>query len=158
MSVEGLEGRILDRIQADFPIESRPFRALAAELGCTEDDVLSGIQELVRTGLVRRLGPVFDLKRLGHTSTLCAARAAPQAVEAVADFISSFDEVTHNYERDHAFNIWFTLIAPSHERIDAILETIRAREGVEQVLSLPASRTFKIKVRFPSRGSEGGGQ
>jgi DNA-binding Lrp family transcriptional regulator len=154
MTLDDADRRILDEVQRDFPLESRPFAALAERIGSTEGEVLDRIRRLTRDGIIREVGPVFDLKRLGHTSTLCAAQAAPDCIENVAGFINAFPEVTHNYLRDHAFNIWFTLIAASPDRIDAILERIRIVPGVLNVMSLPAQRTFKIDVFF--RTSKGG--
>lgn len=143
-----LDERLIDRIQRDFPIEPRPFAALANELGADEQDVIARVKALHENGLVRQIGPVFDLKRLGYVSTLCAAKVVGGAVDAVANKINAFPEVTHNYLRDAAFNMWFTIVAPSEDRIEAILAEIRVRAGVEDVISLPADRTFKINVHF----------
>ena len=126
----------------------RPYAALAEQLGCTEDDVLERVARLKKDCVIRELGPVFDLKRLGYFSTLCSAKTAPEAVQRVADFISGYDEVTHNYLRNRAYNIWFTLIVRSEERIEEILDEIRAQEGVDDAESLPATKTYKIKVHF----------
>jgi len=153
MTLDDADRKILDGAQRDFPLESRPFAALAERIGSTEEEVLDRIRRLTRDGIIREVGPVFDLNRLGHTSTLCAAQAAPDCVENVAGFINAFPEVTHNYLRDHAFNIWFTLIASSPKRIDTILDRIRIVPGVLNVMSLPVQRTFKIDVFFrTSRG------
>ena len=150
MNGDGLDRRILELVQAEFPLESRPFKTLAERAGSTEEEVLARIRQLHEIGVVRQLGPVFDLRRLGYTSTLCALRVLPEHVESMAAFVNTFDEVTHNYLRDHEFNLWFTLIAPSEERIEAILDSIRAQEDVREVVSLPAERTFKINVHFPA--------
>ncbi len=152
MTLDSLDRQLLERIQRAFPVEPRPFRALADQVGSTEADVLTRVQRLQDQGIIRQIGPVFDLKRLDHISTLCAAKVAPGEVEAVAAVINQFTEVTHNYLREHAYNLWFTVIAPSGERIEAILQTIRGATGVEDVVSLPAERTFKIDVRFDTTG------
>lgn len=152
MTLDDLDRELLERVQAAFPIEARPFQALAEQVGSTEEDVLARIQRLQSQGVIRQLGPVFDLKRLDHISTLCVARVAPEHVEAVAALVNGFSEVTHNYLREHVYNLWFTVIAPSEERIEAILQIIRAADGVEDVVSLPAERTFKIDVRFATAG------
>ena len=152
--MDGLDRRILELVQAEFPLESRPFKALAEQTGSTEEEVLARIRRLHEEGVVRQLGPVFDLRRLGYTSTLCALKVIPECVEAMAAFVNTFDEVTHNYLRDHEFNLWFTLIAPSEERIETILDRVRAQEGVEEAVSLPAKRTFKINVHFATAEGE----
>ena len=148
MNLDDLDRALLDRIQRNFPIEPRPFEALARELGTDEATIMNQVRQLQSGGVVRQIGPVFDLHRLGYTSTLCAAKISADAIDNVASHINADPEVTHNYLRDAEFNIWFTLVAPSQERIDEILEEIRKLAGVEDVISLPADRTFKINVHF----------
>ena len=147
-AMDDIDRRLLEIIQARFPLEARPFRALGLQVGLTEAETLARVSAMQEAGLIRRLGPVFDIERLGYTSTLCAAKVAPESVEAVAARINAYPEVTHNYLRTHAFNIWFTLIAPTPERIETILAEVRACAGVAEVLSLPADRRFKLDVRF----------
>lgn len=150
--MDALDSRIIDKIQSDFPIEACPFLAIARDSGVDETEVIARIARLQAAGTIREIGPVFDLKKLGYMSTLCAARARAERTEAVAAFINTFDEVTHNYLRDDPLNIWFTLIAPDARRIEAVLDAIRAQDGVEEVLSLPATKLFKIKVQFNTSG------
>jgi len=150
--MDALNSRIIDKIQSDFPLETRPFQSIAEEFEMDEAEIIERIARLQAAGTIREIGPVFDLKKLGYTSTLCAARAKAEYTEAAAAFINTFDEVTHNYLRDDPLNIWFTLIAPDAARIEAILDAIRAQEGVEEVLSLPATKLFKIKVQFNTSG------
>ena len=151
MTLDERDGLLLDIIQREFPVEARPFQGLAERVGGTEQEVLDRVQGLHRQGYIRELGAIFDLKRLGYTSTLCAAQVAPEAVRAVASLINSYPEVTHNYLREHTFNIWFTVIARSMADIDKILHRIRAQMGVAAVLSLPQRRMFKINVHFPTQ-------
>jgi len=153
VNLDDLDRRLLDRIQRDFPIEPRPFETLARELDAEEADVLARVRALHDAGLVRQIGPVFDLHRLGYTSTLCAAKIAPEAVDTAAARINAYPEVTHNYLRDAQFNMWFTLVAPSQNRIDEILKEIRRVGGIDEVLSLPAENTFKINVHFRKTGT-----
>jgi len=148
VNLDDLDRRLLDRIQRDFPIDPRPFEALARELGTDEATVMNQVRQLQSGGVVRQIGPVFDLHRLGYTSTLCAAKISADAIDNVASHINAYPEVTHNYLRDAEFNMWFTLVAPSQERMDEIREEIRKLHGVQDVISLPADRTFKINVHF----------
>ena len=149
-----LDARLIERIQSDFPLESHPYKVLADDLGVTEQRVIERLRALQVAGTIREIGPVFELRRIGFTSTLCAAEVTAECLEAVAAFVSLFTEVTHNYERDHVFNLWFTIIAPSDERIATILDCIRNQDGVTAVYSMPATRTFKIKVHFHTAGDE----
>jgi DNA-binding Lrp family transcriptional regulator len=148
MSLDDLDRKILDRVQSDFPLVSRPFQALAKELGCTEEEILRRIRRMEGEGTIRRIGPIFEIQRLGFTSTLCAAKVSPALIDSVAEYINHFPEVTHNYLRENEYNVWFTLVAPSEERIATILEEIRHRGGVAEVASLPAERTFKINAHL----------
>ena len=154
MSMDNLDRQIIEVVQNEFPIEPRPFQALAERLGTTEQEVLARIAKLQEQRVIREIGPVFELKRLGYISTLCAAKVAAEAAENVAGFLNEFAEVTHNYLRAHEYNIWFTLIASSQERIEEILERVRGHEGVADAVSLPAERTFKIAVNLPAGGSD----
>ena len=154
MTLDDLDRRILDRVQIDFPIEPRPFQVLADALGSSEAEVLSKVRRLQAEGVIREAGAVFDLRKLGYTSTLCAASVAPEHIEAVTELINGYAEVTHNYLRDNPFNVWFTVIARTEEHIGKILDRIRAAEGVAQVISLPSRRMFKIKVHFQTGGGE----
>jgi len=143
-----LDGRILEKIQSSFPIDERPFRVVAEQLGTEEEVVISRIRALQESGIVRRIGPVFDYRFLGYVSTLCAAEVDEGEVEQVTEFVNSFEEVTHNYIREHEFNMWFTLVAASRVRIKEIVDLIAGREGVARIVSLPSEQTFKIKVHF----------
>lgn len=148
MNLDSVDRRILDAIQSGFPLESRPFQVLGESLGLSEEEALRRVREMQSQGVIREVGAVFELRNLGYTSTLCAAEVAPESIGPVAEFINSFPEITHNYLRDHSFNMWFTVIARSPEHIGRILERIRAEQGVSRVISLPQKRLFKIKVHF----------
>ena len=149
MTLDELDRRLLDIVQADFPVVRRPYEELAQRLETTEDDVLARMRRLVDARIIRSIGPVFNLRQLGSVSTLCAARVSRESLDMVAEAINRFDEVTHNYLRDHQFNMWFTLVAPSQEKLDEIFEEIDKTPGIEELISLPAERTFKINVHFP---------
>ena len=139
---------ILNEIQSHFPIEARPYQALGEKLGCSEEEVLQRVQDLKDREVIRRIGANCNSRKLGYTSTLCAAKVPSRLMERFVEVVNSYTGVTHNYRRDHDYNIWFTLIAPSEERIEHILHEIVELTGVEEVISLPAERLFKIQVDF----------
>lgn len=148
MPLDELDRRLLDAIQSEFPVESRPFKSFGERFAIPEDEALDRIQRFQREGTIREISPVFDLKRLGYASTLCSAETDPDRVGEVAEAINAYPEVTHNYLREHAFNIWFTLIAQTSEDLQRILDNIKALPGVKRVISLPSRRMFKIDVHF----------
>ena len=145
---DALDKRILDIIQSDFPLVSRPYEEIARRLDSTEKEVFDRVRKMRESGLVRRIGANYQSSRLGFVSTLCAAKAPPDKLEEFIAFVNAIPGITHNYEREHDYNIWFTLISPSRERTAEILAEIEAKTGVRP-LNLPATRLFKIKVDFP---------
>lgn len=154
MTSDAQDRRLLDVLQEGFPISPQPYAELGERLGLSEADVLDRVKRLHATGRIRGIGPIFDLHRLGYVSTLCAAQVEPERLEEVADRINSFAEVTHNYQRDHAYNLWFTVIAPSQERLESIVTAIRNEPGVIEAASFPSEKTYKIRVRFDLSGGQ----
>lgn len=142
-----LEMDLLDGFQREFPLQPRPYAALAERLGCDEATVLRCLGEFVDRGLVSRVGPVFAPHRAG-ASTLAAMAVPSGRVDEVAALVSSFDEVNHNYERQHRLNLWFVVAAPGAARVRAVLDEIAARTGLE-VLDLPLQEAFHIDLGFP---------
>ena len=146
--LDDIDKAILNRIQSDFPIVSRPYLAVAVELCLTEKQVLERVCRLKEMGIIRRIGGNFVPHKLGYVSTLCAARVPKEKIEHFAEVVNRYPGVTHNYRRDHSFNIWFTFIAPSMEEIDKNLKEISQETGISEILNLPATRVFKIKAQF----------
>jgi DNA-binding Lrp family transcriptional regulator len=142
------DSSILNRIQSDFPITSRPFLAVANELGISEKEVLDRVVRLKANGIIRRIGGNFVPGKLGFVSTLCAARVPADEVDRFAQIVNRYPGVTHNYQRDNKYNVWFTFIAPSMEEIEENLNQIARKSGIEDILNLPATRVFKIRAEF----------
>ena len=146
--LDELDRMILNEIQSNLPIEPRPYQVLAEKLKCSEEEVLRRVQEMKDRDLIRRIGANCNSRKLGYTSTLCAAKVPSHLLERFVEVVNSYAGVTHNYRREHEYNIWFTLIAPSKGEIKRILSEISDLTGVEEVISLPAERLFKIQVEF----------
>lgn len=141
---------ILDRIQSSFPLVERPYAALGEELGLAEADCYERVLALRRRGLIRRLGAFFDARRLGYVSTLVAVAVTEDRLDELAEKISRFETVTHNYARDGRFNLWFTVVAPARRGIDEILDFLRNEPGVDTFVELPAVKTYKLRAEFRS--------
>jgi DNA-binding Lrp family transcriptional regulator len=146
--IDNTNKTLLNNIQMDFPIDPRPFRIIAQKLGFTESEVIRRIRQMKKDLLIRRIGGNFSPDKLGYFSTLCAARVSEEKIELFTRTVNSYAGVTHNYQRDHAFNIWFTFIAPSVEMIEKSLKEISDATQVEPILNLPATKVFKISANF----------
>jgi DNA-binding Lrp family transcriptional regulator len=146
--IDDTDRRILNRIQSKFPITPRPYKTIAEELGLSEDETLRRIRRLKDKDIIRRIGGNFVPEKVGFVSTLCAAKVPPEKIDAFAATVNRFPGVTHNYQRENEFNIWFTFIAPSMEKIKANLEQISRETGIKDIINLPATRVFKIKAKF----------
>ncbi len=148
MKLDDTDRLILNRIQSRFPITTRPYRAIAEEIGLTEDEVIERISRMKKNDIIRRIGGNFVPEKVGFVSTLCAARVPQEKIDRFAETVNRFRGVTHNYQRDHEFNVWFTFIAPSMEEIEANLRQISEETGITEILNLPATKVFKIKAKF----------
>ncbi len=151
--------KLLAALQRGIPLAPRPFAHLAEDLGCDEADVLDFIARCRAEGTVRRFGAVFDTRRLGYRSALCAARVPPDMLDAAAALLTPLRGVTHCYVRE-AFdfasgtprgsdlpNLWFTLSYPA-DVFDAMADEVRSRVSPHVVHLLPATRRYKVDVVF----------
>lgn len=147
--LDDLDRAILNEIQSNFPLAPRPYAEMGKRVGAGEEEVLARVTAMHDAGIIRRIGANFTSRKLGYTSTLCAARVPPENLESFAAVVNRYPGVTHNYLRKHRFNVWFTLIAESEARLADILQEIRETSGATKILSLPAKEVYKIKVDFP---------
>jgi DNA-binding Lrp family transcriptional regulator len=145
--------RLLSLLQEDIPIVSKPYLELGRRLGIGEEDLIEGIKELRKRGLIRQISPIFDTRRAGYDSSLVAFSVSPERIEEVAALVSSHPGVSHNYERNHEFNLWFTLAVPPDAEL-SLEETVKlmAEESrVDKFAILRTVRTFKIGVKLNFR-------
>ncbi len=150
--MDNINKKLLEIIQDGFPISPEPYKDLAICIGISEEEVIQRIGRLQDMGIIRRLGAIFDSRKLGYKSTLCAMKVPKDQITTVAKIINTYPGVTHNYLREHTYNMWFTLIAPSKEHIDMICNEIMELSRIQDLLQLPAKRFFKINVKFSVKG------
>lgn len=148
MTLDDTDKAILNRIQSDFPIAPRPYQVIAQELHLTEDQVIQRVQTLKQDGIIRRIGANFVPDKVGFVSTLCAAQVPEDQIDHFAQVVNRYPGVTHNYQRDNRFNVWFTFIAQSREEITQNLNQIKAETKIQTILNLPATKLFKIRAQF----------
>ncbi len=146
-NLEKLDKQLLDIIQTNFPISPRPYKDLAQMLGSNEEFIFQRIEYMKKSKLIRRLGANFQSSKLGFRSTLCAAKVPEEKIELFVNTVNALPGVTHNYLRKHDFNIWFTLIASSWEKVEETLAKITEQTGID-IINLPATKLYKIKVDF----------
>ncbi len=146
--MDSFDARLLEAAQEGLPLVPRPFKALAERLGASEREVIDALDRLQREGIIRELSAFLDPRSMGYHSTLACLRVPPERVDEVAALLAAMPEVTHNYLRDHEYNMWFTLIAPSEEEIGEQLATIADRAGCGPIHNLPAEKVYKIRVTF----------
>ena len=146
--MDRIDREILNEIQSHFPLRSRPYREVSERLDLAEKEVILRVDRMARGGIIRRIGANFNSRQLGFTSTLCAARVPVEKISEFVETVNHYPGVTHNYEREGDFNIWFTFIAGSQEIIESALKEIKKTTGVEELISLPAVNIFKIRVDF----------
>jgi DNA-binding Lrp family transcriptional regulator len=140
--------RILNEIQSDFPITSKPFEELGSRLNLSANEIIEAIKRLKDEGIIRRIGGNFFSNKLSFASTLCAAKVPEEKIEGFVEVVNSYPGVTHNYLRKNEYNMWFTFIAQNMDHIERALKEISEVTGVPEIRNLPAVRTFKIKVDF----------
>jgi len=146
--VDAVDRAILKAVQEAFPETPRPYAAIARALGLAEDDVHRRAVGLMRSGVIRRVGPLFSSRALGFRGHLLAARVRPGAVAAAAALLADRGEVTHNYLRTGAFNVWFTAMLPEGEGAEPLADAVRACPGVEEVRAFRTRRVFKLDASF----------
>lgn len=139
---------LLNLIQTRLPLEPRPFAIVAKWLEVEETTVIERLSWLKDHGYIRRFGAFFDSAYLGYVSTLAAAKVHPEKMADVAEAVNAYAGVTHNYERDGEYNLWFTLLTANQLEQDQILAVIANLPGVEGLISLPAIEKYKVSVAF----------
>ncbi|MBN1530651.1 MAG: AsnC family transcriptional regulator [Thermoleophilaceae bacterium] len=152
--LDDLDRRLLNLLQGRFPLEPRPFARVAelAEVG--EDEVLARTRRLLDDRIIRQLTPIFDTRVLGYRSMLVAARVDPDHPWRAAKIINSHPGVSHNYLRNHDFNMWFTIATEPGSRLglEGTLDVLSELTGAESVRQLPTVRLFKIRMDLEMEG------
>ncbi len=141
-----LEQNIINQYQKGFPLCSQPYKVIADELNSTEEEVLSAILKLDDAGILSRIGPVFNHKKAG-SSTLAALAVPEESLDEIAEIVNQFEQVNHNYAREHSYNLWFVVTASDDEALAQVIEQIEQLTGY-QVLVLPMEASYHIDLAF----------
>lgn len=146
--LDATDKQILNDIQWSFPLVRRPFLEMANKYQLTEEEVLSRTQKLKDIGIIRQISAIFDTRKLGYKSALVAFSVDKSKVDYVADEINKHPGVSHNYERNHEYNIWFTLAVAPDADMKADLDKMASLDGVLKYRVLPTLKMYKIGVKL----------
>jgi len=151
-----MQDELLYKLQNAFPLAARPFEILAGELGRSEEEVLEEVRRLKEEGIIRQTSAIFDTKRLGYHSSLVAFKVPEEQIENAAEIINVHPGVSHNYLRNHDFNIWFTLAVPPDSRLglQGTVDRLRNLTGAREAITLPTLKMFKISVKLDTTGKQ----
>jgi DNA-binding Lrp family transcriptional regulator len=146
--------KLLNLMQGSFALRPDPFKGIAEQAGIAEAEVMERVQYLLDKRIIRELTPIFDTRALGYSSMLVAAKVDPEYPHRAAQFINSHPGVTHNYLRNHDFNLWFTLAVEPDSRLglDGTLDVMAAKTGAESIRQLPTLKLFKIRMDLEMEG------
>ncbi len=152
MTLSEIDRKILHRLQTNLPLTHRPFLDLAKELGLDEDLIIEKIKSMIENKYVRRIAPIINTQAIGNSATLAAMQVSEDKIEEVSQIINGYSGVSHNYLRkgrnkDIPLNIWFTMSAPSKDKLTENIKEIEERTGLK-VRMLPTTKKFKIGVKF----------
>jgi siroheme decarboxylase len=152
--LDDLDRRLLNLMQGSFPIAPRPYEHVAALAGIAEGDVMSRVQRLLDKRIIRQVTPIFDTRALGYSSMLVAAKVDPENPHRAAAVINEHPGVSHNYLRNHDFNLWFTIATEPDSRLglQGTLEVLAREAGAESVRQLPTLKLFKIRMDLEMEG------
>jgi DNA-binding Lrp family transcriptional regulator len=141
-------------MQGRFPIAERPYQHVAAEAGITEEEVMASVKRLLEDRIIRQVTPIFDTRALGYSSMLVAAKVDPENPWRAAQVINEHPGVSHNYLRDHEFNIWFTVATEpgSALGLEGSIEVLGRLAGAESIRQLPTLKLFKIRMDLEMEG------
>ena len=146
--MDEIDKKILNLIQEEFPLHKRPYAEIGRQIGIDEAEAMERVQRLKDAGIIRRIGVVFEPKKLDYTSTLCGVHVEEEMLMEVVEAINSNTGVTHNYEREGDLNLWFTIIVDKAEEIDSFIGDLERRFSIK-IYRFPKKRVFKIKTYFP---------
>jgi DNA-binding Lrp family transcriptional regulator len=154
IALDDLDKRLLNLMQGSFPLQPRPYASVAAEAGISEDEVIARVQYLLDQRIIRQVTPIFDTRALGYSSMLVAAKVDPDNPWRAATIINAHPGVSHNYLRNHEFNIWFTLATEpdSPLGVQGTLDVLAREAGAESIRQLPTLKLFKIRMDLEMEG------
>jgi len=146
--MDEIDKKILNLIQEEFPLTEKPFADIGKQVGISGKEAVKRVKTLKENGIIRRIGPILERKKLGYVSVLCGVHIDDNRIMEVAREINGLTGVTHNYEREGDLNLWFTITKKTIGEIDRALSDLEKTYGL-RIYRFPEKRMFKIKTYFP---------
>lgn len=146
--MDDIDKKLLNILQKEFPITEQPFLTIAERCGISEDEALDRIGKMKEEGVIRRIGAIFSGDNLGRVGVLCAARVPEEKLDGFVNAVNACSGVTHNYLRNHDYNVWFTVNAENSRDIDGFLARLKTQTGITDIVGMRTVRTFKINATF----------
>ena len=151
-TLDDLDRELLNAVQWDFPLEARPFAVLGERLSVDEPTVRERIAKVKEAGVLRQLSAIFDTRALGYTSALIAAKVEPDRIDDAASVISGHPGVSHNYKRNHEYNLWYTVAVPPGDSLEEHVDLLHRESGSRVTRLLPTLKLYKIGVKLDMTG------
>jgi siroheme decarboxylase len=146
--MDDIDRKLLNYIQVQIPHVPRPFAEIGKAVGISEEEAIQRTRRLKELGIIRRFGAIFVTPKMGFASALIAAKVPADRIDDVVKIINSYHLVTHNYERSHEINLWFTVMAESTEKLEVALDEMKDKTGIDNFQILRSIKVFKIKAAF----------
>jgi DNA-binding Lrp family transcriptional regulator len=155
VALDDLDKRLLNLMQGSFALEPRPYAAVARAADVSEEEAMSRVARLVDERIIREITPIYDTRALGYSSMLVAAKVDAEHPHRPAQVINEHPGVSHNYLRNHEFNLWFTLAVEEHSRLgmQGTLDVLQRLTGAESIRQLPTLKLFKIRMDLEMEGA-----
>src|SRR5947207_15033076 len=151
--LEDFDRELLNAVQWDFPLEPRPYAVLSERLGLDEPAVRARVARVKELGVLRQLSAIFDTRALGYGSALVAAKIDPGRVDEAAAVISDHPGVSHNYKRNHAYNLWYTIAVPPGDSLEEHVDVLHRQSGALVTRRLPTLTLYKVGVKLDMTGN-----
>jgi DNA-binding Lrp family transcriptional regulator len=154
-TLSDLDRELLNAVQWDFPLDPRPYAVLAERLGVTEPEARERVAHVKEAGVLRQLSAIFDTRALGYGSSLVACKVDPDRVDEAAEAMNAHPGVSHNYKRNHAFNLWYTIAVPPGDSLEEHVDVLHRESGALVTRRLPTLKLYKIGVKLDMTGKTG---
>jgi DNA-binding Lrp family transcriptional regulator len=147
LALSAFDCLLINALQSDFPVSPSPFDDLAERLGVSAEALIDGVESLLERGVITRFGPLFNIERMGGQFSLCALKVPPERFDEIAALVNAYPEVAHNYQREHAWNMWFVLATESADELARLFREIVCNTACPG-LNLPKEKEFYVGLRL----------